>query len=252
MSMSFDNSAFEVFRGINYAAQGQEYGEQSAAINLADMAAQDQANKTGATVLLEDFSEKYGFDGYNNSNVTDESANEFWPFMKSDNIFASDMGQKMLAEKGNYFQSDIFNDTASKYGGINYGNKENLSASALNFAKADINAIEKPYADAHPEDNELIFTTKDEKLFIGEVASYSNNVDKKSMEDVDLDGNANEITAEEYASFLLAADEDLDGIISQQEAEIVQNMDNDELKAQAQEMYNQCYKEERPKFLGIF
>lgn len=111
-------------------------------------------------------------------------------------------------------QQDIFQQDIYANGGLKYGAGDDLFESALNFAKADISAIEKPY---HNDGG-----YKNGALDAKEINSYLKRTDVKPILDdikaLNFDGYDDEISAAEYASWLLALDSDNDGIITSAEA----------------------------------
>ena len=199
---NYTNDAYLLLRGLNKADDTSDSTKDTPVIDLADEAAQNQSNKSGITVALEDFGVKFkNFHGYDNSNITAKDARKGFFSRKSDNIFESTAGQEVLKDQGNLFQSDIFADEVNKYGGIKYGDG-NLADSALNFAQADIAAIEKAFYKANEG-------KADGVLNFAEIKSYL-NIDsfdlERALQGMDIDGDEKTITAEEYASYLMAAD----------------------------------------------
>lgn len=198
----YTNDAYLLLRGLNKADDTSDSTKDTPVIDLADDAAQNQNNKSGITVALEDFSEKFkNFHGYDNSNITAKDAKKGFFSRKTDNIFESSEGQEVLKDHGNLFQKDIFADEVNKYGGIQYGDG-NLADSALAFAQADIQAIEKAYYKCHDG-------KADGTLTLAEIKSYVNmdNFDiEQALKNMDIDDDEESITAEEYASYMMAAD----------------------------------------------
>ncbi len=246
------SDAYTVFRGINEAQKSYSDGSDTSIINLAEQKASQDKNTSGITVALEDFSESFkSFHGEDHSNISAKDA-KAGLFGNKDNIFSSDEGQEIL-EDGNVFQSDLFEQERAKNGGIQYAqDNANLVESALAFAKADIEAIEKSADKAGR-------VRADGDLSYKDIITYTDLSGDSEYNDVtkslDLDGNGKEISAEEYASYLLAADSiqqaegsstevsfgQPDGIITSDEAYLVEKCDDEQLRAIAQQYYNRYF-----------
>ncbi len=243
-----DNSAYQILRGLDRANLQYEWQktDDTSIIDLAQKKADKTENKSAITIALEDFtSTTTGFNGSNSSNIDSDDAKlnlfdkiaSFFGF-KNDNIFKSEEGQELVSSHGKIYQKDIFNNETAKNNGIEYAKQgDDLYESALNFAKADIGAIEKAFQMAKGESN------KNGKLDSGEINSYTkfdgNLLD--AIKEIDLAGNEKEITAEEYASYIVAVDSlgNSDGKIDSQEAENAKDMKYDKLVALAKEVYEQ-------------
>lgn len=249
------NDAYTVFRGINQAKSMVDNGSDTSIIDLAQENTTNEENSSAITVALQDFSEKFkSFHGKNSSNISQQDAKK-WFFSKADNIFETEEGQEILSG-GNVFQNDIFQQERAKNNGIQYAQDDaDLIESALEFAKADIEAIEAPAKAAKGTD-------KNGKLEAGELSTYTEMSAPKSgsvIENLDLDGKEKTLSAEEYASYLLAADSisqvdenalkvtfgqnTPDGIITEQEAYLVEKCSDEQLKAVAQQYYDKYFKE---------
>lgn len=258
MPYNYNSAAYQVFRGINLADNNTNNTSNTVVMDAAEDFKED--NKTNLTVALEDFSDKFkSFNGYNSSNISakDAKVGGFLFFKKEiSNIYETSEVQDFLKDEGNLFQKDIFEQAIAKDGGINYANKGAVSLdyeSALNFAAADIEAIEKSLNKFHDGGAKV-----DGKLNYAEIRSYVNSDDIKGlMEELDLDGDTETITAEEYASYLVATDglinfgtdnmnkgfaaNSPDGLIDNEEAQIAKNMSNSELKGYAQQIYDEHF-----------
>ena len=214
---------------------------------MADEKAADIANKSGLTVALEDFAKVYNFNGKSSSNVSADDAGRgfFSRFLNklgidiSKNIFKTDEAKQVIEDEGNYYQNDILKDCIQEHGGLQYAKEDDdLYASALNFAKADINAIEDALNRANPRDER----GKDKKLDVAEVNSFNSKSDLKydNLKEMSLTlFNKSELSAEEVASYIVSADTNQDGIITEDEALAVKNRQDDALIADAEEIYKE-------------
>ena len=242
------NSAYQIFRGIKNADK-QNSGDNvdTSVIELAQSKANYSDNKSAITVALEDFSEATtGFNGQNVSNVNlDDSELTFFEKLasffgvKNDNIFKSDEGKTVLSNHEHVSQNDIFESDIAMNGGIKYAkNGDDLYQSALNFAKADIGAIEKAYSMANPD-----YANSNQKLEMGEIKSYLDysGVLSDAITELDLGDSKKKLTPEEYASYILAVDSlgNADGLISKDEADKAGKMKNEELTELAKQIYEQ-------------
>ncbi len=246
------SDAFTVFRGINEAKSSYNDNTDTSIIDLAGQKASGDKNTSAITVALQDFSESFkSFHGEDHSNISAKDA-KAGLFGNKENIFATEEGQNIL-EDGNVFQSDLFEQERAKNGGIQYAqDNANLIESALAFAQADIEAIEKSADKAGR-------TRADGDLSYKDILTYTSLTGDSEYNDVtqslDLDGNGKEISAEEYASYLLATDSikqadgsslevtfgQPDGIITSDEAYLVEKCDDEDLKAIAQQYYNRYF-----------
>lgn len=211
--ISFNPSS--VFRGVNQAKWTKETGEDTALTKASTKKAANQTDKAPVTVAFEDFSKiAIGRDDRGRQSLGPKAAKgDFFENLfgvQKDNIFRNgDLKQGIVGtktESGRYYiQNDLFNEHIEKDGGLVY-NKEgdNLENSALNYAKADIYAIEHSLYTSTPESNVKI----DGKLNVADITSYS-SLEKydaeKAIELFDIDGDG-KISAEEYASFTIVAD----------------------------------------------
>ena len=248
ISNNHENNAYKIFRGINNADVEYDWQktDDTSIIDLAQQKADKTENKSAITIALEDFTNIVtGFNGANYTNIdkndTKTSLMEFFANLfgkKTDNMFKSKTGKEIVDEYGHISQKDIFQNDFAKNDGIRYANEgDDLYASALNFAKADIAAIEKGYELANDG------FSKDGKLQGKEVNSYLDMGIEAfdAIKELDLGDGDDKITAEEYASFLLAVDKmgNSDGVISTQEAAMAKNTDNEMLTKMAKEIYEQ-------------
>ena len=255
-----DSSAYQVLRGIHKAdPYFIENCTDPSIMELAEDKAQDTQDKSAITIALEDFAEATkGFNGSNSSNIVPEDVKtgifgkigEFFG-MENDNIFKSEDGQKLVEDMERVYQNDIFNSSVAKYGGVEYAKEgDDLAQSALNFAKADIETIEKAYSMAN------IDADKNGKLQTGEVNSYIDfdGYAPECLDGLKFDVDKKSLSAQEYASYMLAADGlmmvggsvghsegHMDGIITPQEAQLVQGLSDEEFKNLAQQMQEKYF-----------
>lgn len=259
-----DAGAYQILRGVKKADVKYDWQktDDTSIIDLASEKAQGQQNKSAITVALEDFSKATtGFHGSNSSNVNaDDSKPGFFRSVaaffgcKDDNIYRSEQGREIIDKNGSVFQNDLFSQDYAKNGGIQYAKEgDDIYESALNFAKADIGAIEKAYSMAYEEGN------SNKKLEYGEIGSYMEYDGDlgKALEEMDLDGNKKKISPEEYASYLIATDGLIqlqngkssfssthpDGTITTEESQSAQEYKNSDFKKIAQEIYDEHYKD---------
>ena len=255
-----DSSAYQILRGIHRAdPYSMENCTDTSIMDLAKEKAQDTKNKSAMTIALEDFAEATnGFNGSNSSNIVPDDVrtgvfDKVLGFfgIKSDNIFKSEDGQELVENEEKIYQSDIFNSSVAKYGGVEYAKEgDDLAQSALNFAKADIEAIEKAYSMAN------IDADKNGKLQTGEVNSYIDfdGYAPECLDGLKFDVDKKSLSAQEYASYMLAADGlmmvggsvghsegHMDGIITPQEAQLVQGLSDEEFKNLAQQMQEKYF-----------
>lgn len=258
MSYNYNSAAYQIFRGINQADKTVDKNTDTTIMDAANDFQED--NKTNLTVALEDFSDKFkSFHGKNSSNITaDDAKAKSFLFFKKDpsNIYESESAQEYLKENENLFQNDIYKQALKADGGIQYSEKSGVSLdyeAALNFAKADIGAIETALSKVHDGGAKT-----DGKLNYAEAGSYVNASNIADLfEEIDLDGDVKTISAEEYASYLVAADglisfgannenqgfapNSPDGLINSNEAQIAKQMSNNELKGYAQQIYSEHF-----------
>lgn len=243
----------EIFRGIDKAAPS-EYSTKPKTTPLADSAfakAENKTDKSGITVALEDFTKltnSFNESGRSQVRAKDaksgffESIGNFFG-KKSDNVFKTDEMKEAL-KNGSYTQNDIYAEDVAKNGGLLYAKDgDDIHKSALNFAKADIQAVEKSFSNAHVEDG---FSGKKNTLDTGEISSYisDNTFLSDNLKDLDLDGKAKTISAEEYASYVVLADSlgTKDGKITADESKKFQEMDAADIQKQAKSIFDNNYK----------
>ena len=211
-----------------------------------------EENKTAITVMLEDFAELTHQleDGSSCIKFADTKPYTFWEKLGEvcDNVFKTDRGRRTVGKNGTFKQDDIFKQEMLQSGGIKYASSDDdISAAALNFAKADINAIETAFCMAYSEQG----AAKNGKLSEREISSYSSVEDiipgtvSRFQHDLSFsdDYGPVNITPEEYASYMMAIDSigDFDGKVSIEELEQSTKMDFKELNESANWYYNQYY-----------
>lgn len=259
------NYAYTVFRGINQVRQYSSQTNYDTAI--IDAAKEFSENdKCELAVALEDFSDKFTkFHGQNNSNISADDCkkkgfsawleNMGWKKPTYDNMFETPEMQEFMVNNGNIYQKDIFRQAKAADGGIKFANSnDDIYQAALNFARADIGAIEE--ANFHASFD----AKKNGKLEKCEIMTYADqdNLFLNFMEELDLDGDPKSITAEEYASFMLAADgcfadktngfgrgydaSSIDGLITNEEAIIFKNYSNEDVRKFAQTIFDKHYR----------
>lgn len=243
------NDAYTVLRGINKAFVEYDWQktDDTSIMDLAAQKANETENKSPLTIALEDFAQTTkGFDGSDKSCITpkDTQLTIFESFAsifgkEPDNIFKTDEGQEIVENYGSVHQNDLYRSDYAANNGIRYANEgDDLYESALNFAKADIAAIEKAYRMAHNDSD------NNGQLNFAEVKSYADiSAGGNVLEGLDLGDNKKQITAEEYASYLVAADQmgNKDGVISMDEAYEVLKSDNETFTSLAKSIYEEHY-----------
>lgn len=249
------SGAYQMFRGINKAVNNSYTADKkdTEIADLADKKAQGTDDKSAITVALEDFTDAMsGLNGYSSSNLDSDDTKTGLFGMGGDNIFKTSEGQEIVSERGNVFQNDLFKSEYNSSGGIRYAkNVDDMADSAINFAKADIAAIEKANKLANGGNT-------NGKLEVSEIGSYVNfnGVVKSVMKDMNIEGSDQSLTAEEYAAYLMVADglsevdgvtvrfdsSKMDGLITEEEACLMQDLDNKELQAVAKKVYEQYIK----------
>ena len=219
----------------------------------------DEQNKAPITIMLEDYS-KMNMELAGKCSGINISEMEDYGFFekllgkdKENNIFRNSDLQKGV--KSNYAngytgnktfftQNDIYQQEMYVSGGLRYQrNVDDQIESALNFAKADIAAVEAAYGLVH--DSNASGT-----LSPSEVNSYLKSFDPENdMYSFGLRGDyaGVNITPEEYASYIVAIDgllDEADGLLSFEEIEKAQNMDFNQLQKMAQEIYDENFSTE--------
>lgn len=256
-----------ILRGLSEAKNKTE-NPQNAFIEAANLNAQDAKNKSTTTLLLEDYMEKYDgkLKGKSQSNITPEITQkskftkflEFFGLGGRENIFETQEAQTYLKEVENFYQSDIFEQMSYADNGIKYADiqKDNISKAALNFAKADIAAIENTCIDYVGEGMSRRPSSTphetNQKLDLNELDSYTTELEKEDFEKLDIDNkkgsflNPNKtISQEEYASYMLLADGingEMDGIISPEDIEAFLKLEDEDLAQKVEAIYKEYYK----------
>ncbi len=250
------NYALRAFDAVSKAHNST--GNDTSIMDEADKKAQDIKNKSALTVAIEDFTKiAYGFHDQNSINITQDEidpgffASIFNPGGKN-NVFRSDSAKEYIKDDAhdNINRLDIIDMASDKDGGLKYAKEDdNIYTSALNFAKADIGLIDKAYKGQEA-------SKEDGKINIAETyhMNFSNKT-SEAFEAIDLDGDPKTISAEEYASYIVAMDglKDFegetgfykaDGILTQDEVELAYSLSDDEIKEYAQSIYDEHYKQE--------
>lgn len=241
----------EIFRGIGKASPS-KYSTPPETTPLADESAKKAENKdntSGITIALNDFSKltnsftSSGKSCVKEANVKDNAFDKIKAFFgnKSDNVFKTDKMKEVITNGNVYTQNDIFAEDVEKNGGLQYSKKgHDIYESALNYAKADIKAVETALQNAYPGDGIRV----DSKLDVGDVSSYvsDNAFLKDNFEKLDLDGKEKYISPEEYASYIVTADSDKDGIITAEESQAFQDMKADDMINSSQNIFDKHYK----------
>ncbi len=164
-------------------------------------------NKSALTVALEDYTKIANkFHGENKINITQEEIDPsflagIFNSGGDNNVFRSQGAKDFLNDNSNIYRSTIYEIASNTDGGLKYAKEgDNIYASALNFAKADIALIEKSYQANDKGD-------KNGKIDLTETNHLNANEDTvRIMAQLDLDGDPKTISAEEYASYIVAMD----------------------------------------------
>lgn len=254
MSFNTNSLAYSAFRIINRANPEElsGYNEKFDAGNteifqLADKKAEDIENKSGLTVALEDYTKVMNFDGSSSYVNSSDAGQGFFSkiFSKlgidlSKNIFKTEVAENAIKEDGSFYQDDIFADCIAEHGGLQYAKEgDDLFKSAVNFAKADAKALGKALQMAYPDDERGL----DSKLDVGEVRSFDSankdfaSYDMKELNFTFLDRE--KLNTKEVASYILAADTNKDGIITEEESLAVKEGNNADIIAKAKEIYEE-------------
>lgn len=253
------NASINILRGIsdsNIKPQERDWKYDTSIWNAADRQADKEENKTAITVLLEDFAELTNkFNDRGNSCITSSDAKKYGFFEKlfneCDNIFKTDEARQTIRKNGAFTQHDIYEQAMRSTGCLEYADEnDDVVQAALNFAKADIAAIEKSYNMAYADKGAV----GNGVLSRDEINSYYQEIVpgtvSSSMYEMDLGedySTRSSITAEEYASYVMAVDgltedgfsiDNIDGKILFEEAEIASGMDIEELQKAAKQVYN--------------
>ena len=254
MAIDANSLAYCAFRGINRAnteelvVNNKKFDAGNTEIfKLADEKAADIKNKSGLTVALEDYTKVMNFDGsssYVNSSDVGKgflsNLLEKIGIKTSNNIFKTDVAEDAIKEDGSYYQDDIFADCIAEHGGLQYAKEgDDLFESAVNYAKADAKALGRALQLAYPRDEHKA----DTKLNVGEVRSFDYaNKDFSSYDMKELNfttfGKEN-LNAKEVASYIVAADTDKNGIITEEESLAIKDGNNEDIIAMAIEIYEE-------------
>ncbi len=242
-----------IFRGISNAPSSLSK-KNTPLSDESEKKAAKETNKSALTVALEDFTSlTKSYNSSGRSQVTSKDAKKSFSESifgkKSDNVFKTSAMRSELKENS-YTQSDIFAEDVAKNGGIKYSKDgDDIYKSALNYAKADIGAIEKSYKNSDIDAS----GGKKLKLNFAEIKSYSGNAD--AIKELDLDGDPKNISAEEYASYTVVADglfsikngdigfssTSVDGKITSDEASLFEKARAEDIIKYAKQVYNDNY-----------
>lgn len=262
----------EILRAFNthtyYKKETQARDFDNTIYSIANKKAATQENSSVTSVMLNDFAEMahelVEIDDYESvSAISSEDMKEYswWEKLfngkKCNNIFRT-QGTQSATERGfaanrknsyakvdGYFtQYDIFQQSIQRDNGIKFASNSNLFESALDFAKADINAIEAAYAIPKSHTSSL-----NSSLNAREINSYyDGQVDiEKAMEMLDLDGDTEQISPEEYAAYIMAANENNNYLLTLEEIDIDDIDDFNEIKELAKHYFGYF----EPKEIGL-
>jgi hypothetical protein len=158
--------------------------------------------------------------------------------------FAANRKNSYAKVDGYFTQYDIFQQSIQRDNGIKFASNSNLFESALDFAKADINAIEAAYAIPKNHTPSL-----NSSLNAREINSYyDGQVDiNKAMEMLDLDGDTEQISPEEYAAYIMAVNENNNYLLTLEEIDIDDIDDFNEIKELAKHYFGYF----EPKEIGL-
>ena len=195
---------------------------------------------------MEDFAELTSkFNNNGNSCITSSDAKKYGFFEKlfneCDNIFKTDEARQTIRTNGAFTQHDIYEQAMRAVGCLEYADEnDDVVQSALNFAKADISAIEKAYNMAYSSNGQDGLLTRDEiNSYYQEIVQGTVSSSMYAMDLGDDYFGKGVITPEEYASYVMAVDgltedgfsiDNIDGKILFEEAEIASDMDIEELQ----------------------
>lgn len=264
--MSIDtSSAYSIITGINIPNRSTDKKIDTMFVDFADQKAQEnEENKTGTTLLLEDFAGYADcFHGDNRMNINSEDVKKgfknsaicFFGLREKNTLYYTDEAREYIEDNGSIYLNNIYEMSNSKYAGVKYAfNGEDIYESALNFSNAAIEAVEKTYSKVADSNSK-----QDNKLTIGELAHIS-DLDDDALSQMDLDGDPESLSAEEYASYLIAADGlvenpyalygaqyskyQMDGLISQENSKLAKGLSDEEFKKYAQSIYDEYFKQD--------
>jgi len=246
------SAASQLFRGISEPARN-IVGDNTDIAQLA----QGKADKNGTTSITEalnDFTSIFNdFHGHDSSNITINDING--SLFNNGNIFKTKEGREVISEMGSIFQNDIYLHNIAQDGGLRYAQSpKQVKSGALDFAKADINAIEKSHYAVSGNKGK-----GNGSLDAKEATSANHGMNEmkysRLLAEVDLDSKYG-CSPEEYASYMIAADairlneetgecefdfNKVNGIVSQEEAQLASKIDNKTFKDFAIQAYNKFY-----------
>lgn len=257
---NISDGTINILRGIsdtNVKPQERDWKYDTSIWNAASEQADKEDNKTAITVLLEDFAELTNkFNNNGNSCITSADAKKYGFFEKifneCTNVFKSDEARQTIRKNGAFTQHDIYEQAMRSVGCLEYADEnDDVVQAALNFAKADISAIEKAYSMAHSSNNQDGILTRDEiNSYYQEIVpgTVSSSISAMDLGD-DYLGKGT-ITPEEYASYVMAVDgltedgfsfDNIDGKILFEEAEIAADMDIEDVQKAAKQIYDRYF-----------
>lgn len=263
----YDYQVTDILRGISIN-HNKEYNskytsDDTTVWELADKKAEGKENKTAVTIMLEDFTQLTNSFSDNRSCINSDNTKKgnfftnLFAGSKKDNIFRTDEAAEAIKNNGVFYQKDIYVQEVAKNGGVKYAEEDDdIYQAALNFAKADIAAVEKAYNNAYPDRG-----GKKNNLESGEIATYAAESQfgrlSEILEDMDLDGKDKRISAEEYASYLIAVDglissgnkksdisfsmDSVDGLVSTEEVQLASQLDTAVIKEAAAKIYKEHF-----------
>lgn len=252
------NLAVNFFDAVKKTANYTSDNTDTSIMEQAQNKATDVEDKSAVTVALEDYTElAKDFHGESKLNLTKKEVDpgfvgKLFNFASKDNVFRSDSAKEFVKDNPNIYRTTIFEMANEADGGIKYAKEDDdIYASALNFAKADIALIEKSYY-ANGQGN------KDGKIDTSETSHLKmDETIQQAFESLDLDGDTSSITAEEYASYIASIDglmkfgsfdnigrfdSQTDGKISPEEANLASELSTKKLHDIAKEIYDENYK----------
>lgn len=265
----YDYQITDILRGVstNYNKENKSTSDKKIDTSIWDVAdekASSEENKTAITIMLEDFAQLTNSFSDNRSCINESNTKKsnflinLLSGVDKDNIYKTEEAAESIKENGAFVQKDIYTQEIEKNGGVKYAaDGDDIYESALNFAKADIAAIEKAYNNAYPDKK-----GKGKQLEYAEINTYSQYSQFGNLSDIleemDLDGNSDAISPEEYASYLIAVDglvsfgqnndtidyssSSVDGLVSTEEVELASQIDTEVIKAAAEKIYEEHYK----------
>lgn len=256
------SKASQVFRIFSYALQGKPETARETYAEQANEKAQDKKNESGMSIMLDDYKRTYtslGDDIRSNIRLEDCIYDVNAGFIDrmqrrsalKNNIFANTETIEDIAKNGKVYQADLFESELYLSDGIRYAKEgDDLAKSALNFAESDIKLVEHVYVDALAWDDTENYLTgeKNKKLNIGEILSYADidqdSINSDYIKDIDISTmfwDDEDITAKEYASYILYADKNKDGVINKEEAQAIADAKDENLQEEVKKEYWENY-----------